>query len=83
MEKYKFKKSLFIISIILLLGFIVKTTIDCINYDISYSAPLYLYVILNFIIFIVPAFCCVAFTKILKDSKTKEIKENNKKENLK
>lgn len=66
-----------------MLGFILKTAIDCALYDLSYSAPLSLYVILNSIIFILPAICCLVFIKIFENSKTKAIKENNKLENQK
>lgn len=73
-----YQKALYIISITLFLGFIAKIIIDCIKYDISYSAPLYLYVVIDAIFFVVPAILCILFVKIFENAKNKKIKENNK-----
>lgn len=73
-----YKKALYIISITLFLGFIAKIIIDCIKYDISQSAPLSIYIVIDAIFFVVPAILCILFVRIFENAKSKKIKESNK-----
>lgn len=60
---YKF---LYFISILLIIGFIIFIVLDYLKYDVSNSAPFYIFIIFRSIEFLLPSLICFIIGFILK-----------------
>lgn len=73
MKKQKCVTFLYLVSIILVVGFLVSVCVDYFTYDSTYnSAPFYVFIIVRGIEFILPVLPISIVATILKKKKNKE-----------
>ncbi|MFR0822134.1 MAG: hypothetical protein ACLU84_03075 [Clostridia bacterium] len=73
MKKQKCVTFLYLVSIILVVGFLVSVCVDYFTYDSTYnSAPFYVFIIVRGIEFILPVLPILIVATILKKKKNKE-----------
>jgi hypothetical protein len=71
MKKANISKLCFVLSVILVVIFPIKTVIDYVNYQNSFtSAPFYIWIWANILYFIVPAVIAFIVGLVLKKSKS-------------
>jgi len=74
MKKFKLHTLFYIISAVLIIAFLTYTTINYLNYDESYSTPFYVYIMMNFLVFVIPSIISFIVGKILNKKTQKESK---------
>lgn len=75
MRKENIYKFLYTVSIFLIIGFIIRISVDFIKYDeMNNSAPFYAFIIIRAIEFVAPSIICFVVGKITKKKFTEEEK---------
>ena len=75
MKKENIYKFLYAVCIFLIIGFVIRISVDFIKYDeMNNSAPFYAFIIIRAIQFIMPSIICFVVGKITKKKFTKEEK---------
>lgn len=64
--KNNISKFLYFISILLIIGFIIFIVLDYLKYDVSNSAPFYIFIIIRVIEFLLPSLICFIIGNRLK-----------------
>ena len=73
MRKENIYKFLYAVSILLIIGFVIRISVDFIKYDeMNNSAPFYAFIIIRAIEFVAPSIICFVVGKITKKKITKE-----------
>lgn len=66
MRKENIYKFLYAVSIFLIIGFVIRISVDLIKYDeMNNSAPFYAFIIIREIEFVVPSIICFVVGKII------------------
>lgn len=66
MKKQNYYKLFYLVSILALIGFFIRISVDYFKYDITNSAPFYLFLIERTLEFIIPGIIFFIIGKILK-----------------
>ncbi len=79
--KEKIIRIMYILIVLLLVTFGIKSILDYVNYTEANSAPFYVFILVNTIVYVFPAIAFFVIAKLITKTLNKENKSINKKNN--